>query len=114
MDEKARGEAVAESTKRLGEESSPKASTLVPAKQRKGRQSASFLRWLGHSSLQSSLCERSDAELGSHSPLEDRQARLSGGERANHGAKRSYPSAISGRAMFAPTKDTLHFSKNMV
>ena len=30
MDEKARGEAVAESTKRLGEEFSPKASTLVP------------------------------------------------------------------------------------
>ena len=30
MDEKARGEAVAESTKRLGEESSPQASTLVP------------------------------------------------------------------------------------
>ena len=33
------------------------------------------------------------AELGSHSPLGDRQARLSGEERANHGAKRSSPSA---------------------
>ena len=28
---------------------------------------------------------------GSHSPLGDRQARLSGVERGNHGAKRSYP-----------------------
>ena len=33
------------------------------------------------------------AESGSHSPLGARQARLSGVERANHGAKRSYPSA---------------------
>ena len=28
--------------------------------------------------------------VGAHSPLGDRQARLSGAERANHGAKRSY------------------------
>ncbi len=34
------------------------------------------------------------AELGSHSPLGDRQACLSGVERANHGAERSYPSAM--------------------
>jgi len=60
---------------------------------RKATQSGGFSVWLGHSSLQSSLCERSDAELGSHSPLGDRQARLSGVERANHGAKRSYHSA---------------------
>ena len=31
--------------------------------------------------------------MGSHSPPGERQARLSGGERANHGAKRSCPSA---------------------
>ena len=30
--------------------------------------------------------------VGAHSSLGDRQARLSGAERANHGAKRSYPS----------------------
>ena len=36
--------------------------------QRKGHLRVSFLRWLGHSSLQSSLCEQSDAELASHSP----------------------------------------------
>jgi len=34
---------------------------------------------------------RSVVELGSHLPLEDRQACLSGGECENHGAKRSYP-----------------------
>ena len=56
---------------------------FVASIQRKGHLRVSFLRWLGHSSLRSSLCERSDAELGSHSPLGDRQARLSGGERAN-------------------------------
>ena len=33
--------------------------------------------------LRSSLCERSDAELGSQSPLGDRQARLQDEERAN-------------------------------
>ena len=33
-----------------------------------------------------------EAELGSHSPLGDRGARTPGVERANHGAKRSYPS----------------------
>ena len=83
----------------------------------KGRYSVLFLRWLGHSSLRSSLCERSNAELGSHSPLGDRiffvgrgftpavlfsiaffrreqaPALRSSTERANHGAKRSYPSA---------------------
>ena len=36
---------------------------------------------------------RSDADSGSHSPLGDRQARLSGGECANLHAKRKYPSA---------------------
>ena len=45
------------------------------------------------------------AELGSHSPLGDRQARLSGAERANHGAKRSYPSA---RHNFPQTPCNLH------
>ena len=46
---------------------------FVASCQRKGRQSASFLRWLGYSPFRSSLRERSDAELGSHSPLGDRQ-----------------------------------------
>ena len=34
-----------------------------------------------------------DWRKGSHSPLGDRQARLTDGESANHEAKRSYPSA---------------------
>ena len=42
------------------------------------------------------LRKRSTAELGSHSPLGDRQAHLSGADRANYGAKRSYHSAHGG------------------
>ena len=67
--------------------------TVTKYKQQATQSGGFFVVWLGHSSLRSSLCEQSDAELGSHSPLVDRQARLSGEERANHGAKRSYPSA---------------------
>ena len=78
-----------------------------------------------------SASAKREAEWGSHSPLGDRQARLSGVERANHGVKRSYPlcrkrtcrqRSQSELGKFAkgkrwtpvPTKDTLHFSKNML
>ena len=141
----------------------------------------SFLRWLGHSSLQSSLCERSDAELGSHSsrkpfcvilseqskptvcresnffvrdpkrhfvPFDPRIARISTALRMTRTkkaqAKRSgiyktarrrilaamfacklavelarqvgeYPSAQNGQSRTpVPTKDTLHFLKNVL
>ena len=53
-----------------------------------------FSVWLGHSCFAPRYASaKREAGWGSHSPLGDRQARLSGAERANHGAKRSYPSA---------------------
>ena len=57
------------------------------------------------------------AELGSHSSVsavgELAHQRL-GEEFSLLRSKNEYPSAISGRPMVAPTKVTLHFSKNML
>ena len=46
--------------------------TVTKHKQQATQSGGFFVVWLGHSALQSLLRERSDAELGSHSPLGDR------------------------------------------
>ena len=81
---------------------------------RTGTQSRACSFWIHHPPSDRALSPQA-AESGPHSPLGDRQARLSGGERGNHGAKRSYPSAPSGQSRTpVPTKDTLHIAKNML
>ena len=59
----------------------------------------SFLRLAGAQLLRAPLREREARNgMGSHSPLEDRGACTPGAERANHGAKRSYPCALNGQS----------------
>ena len=71
--------------------------------QQKRHPSGCLFCWLGSvfaEHLRSRKC------VGAHSPLGDRQARLSGAERANHEAKRSYRPCL-------PTAPNLRIDSNL-